>query len=433
MKRLFVSLYIAVAFGLLIINWSGEVLWQKLQSQNKIEYNQTLNVISNLVKPYAVSFHNDSAQKTINDIQRQLPYPVAMSDRDEFAFLPAHNLLLEQGQPIYLFNVDEHATFYIPVPGNKLLSIGPISLNYESQEVAFQQSVLTIVSYIMLALLILFWSWPLWRDLTTIRKHTQQVSAGHLDITNELKPRSVVFPLGEAMNKMANKIRSLLDFQKQMMQAVSHDIRTPLARLKFSIAIASNKADAETNKNYQEMLKDVAEVEMLVDEILTYGRLESSEVDINVTKVNIYELAMSVATKLNRNHRKSITVECDSQLQWNVDAHLIERALQNLLTNGQRYAKSFVKLSVSSKNGVMEIRVSDDGKGISPENRESIFEPFSRLEKSRNKKSGGFGLGLAIVKRIINWHQGIIKVERNEVGGAEFVVSLPQLKNLIAK
>ncbi len=121
----------------------------------------------------------------------------------------------------------------------------------------------------------------------------------------------------------------------------------------------------------------------------------------------------------------SILLQQPSKLKANVDAHYLERAIQNLLVNAKRYAKHQVLLSLKSNDGEVEITVDDDGCGIPPEQHEAILQPFVRLDESRSKGRGGFGLGLAIVSRIVSWHQGQIAIDASPLGGARFSIRLP--------
>jgi two-component system OmpR family sensor kinase len=107
------------------------------------------------------------------------------------------------------------------------------------------------------------------------------------------------------------------------------------------------------------------------------------------------------------------------------DRHYLHRALQNLTGNALKFAASVIRVTVRKDGEFVLIAVEDDGCGIPEENWESIFEPFSRVDSSRNRKSGGYGLGLAITRQIVGWHQGEISLSNSDLGGAKFVVKLP--------
>lgn len=434
MTRLFISLYLAITLGLVLINWSGELLWESFGESNTPASSQIEQSVSDMLKVYQniyqsfllTSDYRQAQTKLIKLLDDQ-PLPYTIEPLINYAFYQEQLDTLNANEPIFMYVSETKAEIYIPLGEQLILAMGPIPI----AEAPLGQSVLVIViklfAYGLLALLILAWSYPVWRDLNTLKGYTQAIANGKLEIKNELKPHSIVFPLGLAFENMTRRIRELLDFQKQMMQAVSHDIRTPLARLKFSLAI-----DSESQMSKDNMLTDISEIEQLVEEMLTYGRLETAQPDLTIEQVNMYELTYNLIEKLNRNelgNKVKILLNCPESLNWECDGYLIERALQNLLTNAQRYANSTIQLNLQAHNGKLSISIIDDGCGIPEDQMERIFTPFARIDSSRNKKSGGFGLGLAIVNKIVQWHQGQITVMNNsennhKTTGATFIISL---------
>lgn len=429
MKRLFISLYVAIVFGLLVINASSESIWQWLSNDTDVEYPASTQAISQLITPLQLIYKIEGMDK-LDTLLQQQTIPYALANRDNFAFLDHQLSALERLEPVFLFTSAYEAEIYVPLSNNDLLVLGPLPIDDEPQTTSWMPIVIKIMAYGLLAVFIFAWSYPVWRDLNTLSSYTEKVSSGDLTITNTLKPHSIVYPLGNAFETMARRIRELLSFQKQMMQAVSHDIRTPLARLKFSLAIAKSQQgipDQENGSNStvnHNMLTDINEIEQLVEEMLTYGRLETATPELSIENVNISELSQHLIDKLNRNNAIQISFDCPANTYWHCDGYLLERALQNLLTNAQRYAVSQVYMSVSTNQNKLDIKIKDDGCGIPDDQKENIFTPFTRLEGSRNKASGGFGLGLAIVSKIIHWHDGKVTVSNNKTTGATFTISL---------
>jgi len=133
---------------------------------------------------------------------------------------------------------------------------------------------------------------------------------------------------------------------------------------------------------------------------------------------------LSSEAKAQHSTDKMLTLELQDELFCLCNGHLIERASQNLITNAIRYADNLVEIKANIQNNQLIISVSDDGCGIDGEDEESIFQAFTRLDKSRNKQQGGFGLGLAIVKRIMDWHQGQCTIEKSTLAGAKFSLIL---------
>jgi two-component system sensor histidine kinase RstB len=120
-------------------------------------------------------------------------------------------------------------------------------------------------------------------------------------------------------------------------------------------------------------------------------------------------------------------VECDQPtLEVEAEERYLHRVLQNLVTNALRYAGSRIVMVVDGDEDQVVIHVDDNGPGIPEHERERVFKPFARLDKSRHRASGGYGLGLSIVKRIVDWHGGDIRVDESPMGGARFTVILPR-------
>jgi len=171
---------------------------------------------------------------------------------------------------------------------------------------------------------------------------------------------------------------------------------------------------------------NVVELERLVDEMLNYGRLESQNDNLHMEDVNISELATHLIDKLTRHHQIKVTRNITENIICRCDGHLIERALQNYVTNALRYAKSQISVTITQTDSQVIFHVEDDGQGIDESQRELVFQAFTRLDKSRNKDNGGFGLGLAIVKRIAQWHQGECSVDSSVLNGAKFSLTIPK-------
>lgn len=229
----------------------------------------------------------------------------------------------------------------------------------------------------------------------------------------------------ETFRKISARISRLIEEQKDLSNAISHELRTPLARLKFSLALIDQNDVADLDS----MRNDINELENLIDEMLSYSRLESVTDELNLAPVSINQLLENLLERLRVNSSKQLKLEIQKQILWLCDGHYLERAIQNLLTNAIYYARKIVVVSVAIVKNDLVIIVEDDGIGIKAQDQKNTFKPFVRLDKSRVKKNGGFGLGLAIVKRIIDKHLGNCEISSSSLGGAKFTVTLPLAKN----
>lgn len=430
MFRLFLSLYLLISIGLVLINVSSSFLFDKLESRIQSDKFNDVHALSQLTLGYARLLQQ--GQLTSEALQSALNYPIELLDKSALGLMPEQVEQLAQGKAISLFSDQSHLLFYSQVNEHQLLQIGPVPLPQAEPEQL--KSSLILLSYCLLALLILAWSKPLWRDLNVLIGMTQQISQTEGALTGEVPKRSVLSPLHQALTSMSSRIAELMAIQKQMIHAVSHDIRTPLARMKFSLAmLVPNNAQAnisadELNQAKLSLASDIADIEALIDNLLSFGRIESEQIELDLQEVDLCSLINNLVEKLTPLSDKAIGFCTDetTPVHYFCDGHLLERAIQNLIANSQKYGNSQVKVSLQLNDSMATIAVEDDGAGIPEDKIEQALQPFNRLEQSRNKASGGFGLGLSIVARITQWHKGEVKIEQSALGGAKVILCLPR-------
>lgn len=291
--------------------------------------------------------------------------------------------------------------------------------------VAFSVFCLGITVYFMLQ--------GLDRQLRNVETVASRIARGELDArVRRASDADAVSRLGTAFNSMADHIQRLMYIQKEMIHAVSHELRTPVARIRFGVQMIEDCPDKDSlRKQLKGIDGDIQELDELIDEILTYARLEQGGPilafhDTNVVK--IVEQVVSEQSGVKPEMEISSEYNADSEL-WKdseVEARYIHRSIQNLVGNATRYAKSRVKVVCSFDKETCRIDVEDDGPGIPEEDWESVFTPFARLDDSRTRSSGGYGLGLAIVRRILYWHGGQAFLGSSAMGGAKFSLVWPR-------
>ena len=214
---------------------------------------------------------------------------------------------------------------------------------------------------------------------------------------------------------MKERILRQISERTQMLAGVSHDLRTPLTRMKLSIAMMHDIDDQE------EFLADIYEMEKMLDGYLAFVAGEGGEPS---TFVDMNEMILSIINKF-RNTKAMIRYSTNDQvsaIQGREQA--LKRAITNIISNAFNYGQTIaVKLENNDKK--MEITVDDDGPGIPEDKREDVFKAFYRIEGSRNKETGGVGLGLAIAKDVITSHGGKIELSDSDMGGLRVVISIP--------
>jgi len=290
------------------------------------------------------------------------------------------------------------------------------------------------VRYCIVALALLLpialWSRRHWQGLQLLARVADEFGAGKLSARARLRARDAAYPLAERMNAMAARIQELVEAQKSLLHAVSHELRTPIARLEFALELLADRAGdpaadpADLEQRIAAMHGDLGELNALVGELLSMSRLDGAG-EPQRAPLDVAALLQACAEGL---HPRPGRLRCawDEGLgSVNGDRRLLDRAVGNLLRNAQKYAVHDVVLAARRADGRLELAVEDDGPGIPDEERERIFAPFYRLDRSRDRATGGFGLGLSIARKAVALHGGTLHVERSALGGARFVISLP--------
>ena len=286
-----------------------------------------------------------------------------------------------------------------------------------------------VVRYVIVALAlllpILLWSRSHWQGLQTLSRVADEFGAGKLSVRARMQPSSSIYPLAERIDHMADRIEELLVSQKNLLHSVSHELRTPIARLEFALELLDAKAnDPALRKRIAAMEGDLSELNTLVNELLGMARLDSGQA-LQRETVGLAGLLETAGAALPPGNA-ALEIDCAPDAgAIEADPRLLGRALSNLLRNAQKYAAGTIRLTARREGARVTIAVEDDGPGIPDEERERIFEPFYRLDRSRDRATGGFGLGLSIVRKAVLLHGGSVQVERSAMGGARFVVSLP--------
>ncbi|WP_268800143.1 ATP-binding protein [Pseudomonas huanghezhanensis] len=279
------------------------------------------------------------------------------------------------------------------------------------------------------------------RRLLGLEAAATQIAQGSLDTRVPSAGSDSVGRLATAFNGMAEHLQRALTIQREMVRAVSHELRTPVARLRFGLEMIGDAATPEARQKYMAgMDNDIQDLDKLVDEMLTYARLEQGSPTLNFQRVDLEGLIHQVIEELAP-LRADVRVsfgeslkgmplegECEGDQRWvHAEPRYLHRALQNLVSNAIRHAESEVCISYQLVQERCRIDVEDDGPGVPESAWERIFTPFMRLDDSRTRASGGHGLGLSIVRRIIYWHDGRALIGRSErLGGACFSLTWPR-------
>lgn len=356
---------------------------------------------------------NASEPQVTLSLQRYPDFPLPAELRAEF----------ERGVPLELESARGLTLNYLLPRRAEVLSIALPPLRAEP--VSALSLGLTLLFYGGVLALLLLWLLPLLRRLSLLRETARGFGEGALERRIPLHPASYIADIEGEFNRMAQRIQTLVDDNKLLGNAVSHDLRTPLARLRFGIDALAETSEPALRQKYQRRIsQDIAAMESLVELLLSYARLEASMLAQRREPLALDELVGEC-------------VDCNSegarQIDWQPPADpcrvlaepgSLRMAINNLLHNACRYARHAVQLRIVSSPDHHELIVDDDGPGIAPAQREHLFKPFVRGESA---VGDGYGMGLAIVARVADWHQAGVTIEHSAtLGGASMRLRLPR-------
>jgi signal transduction histidine kinase len=259
------------------------------------------------------------------------------------------------------------------------------------------------------------------RPLRALQEGVARLSAGDLEVALENRTRDEFGALTDAFNAMAARVKEMVRARDQLLLDVSHELRSPLTRLKVALALlpdSARKAQAEA---------DAAEMEAMTAELLERERLRDGRA-LRARRHDLVDL-LREAARAHESGAPGVRVSATPpEIPLDLDVDGVRTVLRNLLDNAVKHSLADsrpIEISAAREDGALVVRVSDDGAGIPEADLQSVFEPFFRVDRSRSRKTGGYGLGLSICKRIVEAHGGRIVAANNPGRGARFTLTLP--------
>lgn len=419
MNRAFISLYLFLVISVVVIGWGLNHLWDNLSPKQKT---------------------SDEIKALLFMIEKDF---LAQSDH----FFPSKDLLAHNNLQVEILSLDDMAKS----KAMDELTLGKIvTVTTDNQFIWYKRiantnqvisltkhsdtglyNIMLLLFYLALALVIYLWVWPLSRDAKKLEQQTQFLGKDQIPQELSLSAASTLYPLARSFNHMSRRLREMIASYSDMTNAVSHELRTPLARMKFALALIDlNKLDEKSKQHLASLEMDISDMESLINSLLIYAGFEQQTQKLLLTSGRIGDLLEHISRNFHRSHltHKLQLQICDQSEShvFNCEWKLMETALQNLLSNAARFAIKSIKVSACVSATEYQLIVEDDGPGIPAESRQRVTESFVRLY-DEHQSGSGFGLGLAIVKRIMQWHQGGVRIEESpELGGARLVLYWPK-------
>lgn len=428
MRVLALSLISAVFAATVGLGWLFDQIYSRYLQQESDLPPTTVTMVENFASDFKKLINNAGFdQEQLNNLVSQWPsnshYKLSLQPLKSLSLPAELSGQLKSGEPLTLASDSDIAVYYYLPNLDQLLVLTTAQLSQDSNNDVYRY-LFTSLFYLSLLLLMLVWLSPLINRLLALRSAAQQFGKGDLSQRVEAGSVSYIRDLEVEFNHMAQRISDLVGDVKLLSSAVSHDLRTPLATIRFGIDTLLEEDDPILRKKFEQRISDnVDEMIQLVEILLNYARLDQNLVTLNKSQIDV---STSLHQIVQSYHSEHITIQNLTGDKTNTtilaDKNYLSMLIKNLLQNALQHCTSKVHVAYQSSSTGVEINISDDGNGIAPEQRNQIIKPFVR----GNSEHKGYGIGLAIVQRILHWHNGTLTITNDsQLGGAKFTVWLP--------
>lgn len=414
-------------------------IYQKVPDVDEILSVRLTKVTEQQVKAMGVFLLDDLAyypgkeQQRLAELQRYFSYDLRIKKLDDVDLDPDQIARIRRKEIVILLRDSASAdksAINVVIPNSthdEVIVMGSVQLfNWAPFRLV---SVMTLISLLLISLGVYALIYPLEKKIRIIQSGVTRVREGKLDAKVSVMGQDEVAHLATSFNSMTEHIKRLIDSQRELTRAVSHELRTPVARVRFAVDMLADTEDYSSRQQQLDNIdRDIEALNTLIDEMLTYAKLEESSPRLEMEPIVLNELIQQVVDETNA-LGKNVQVEShglSKKIMAVADRRYLHRVLQNLAGNATRYADNTIRISAGINKQYAYISVEDDGQGIPEKDREKVFMPFSRLDDSRTRSSGGYGLGLSIVSRIAFWFDGHMSVDESpDLGGARFMMHWP--------
>ena len=423
-KRLIFRSYLIIVIGIVGFGLLLDFLLARNIAQNDLESDQSTRVIlASLIENRFSQTAVEDLQTAASQMEAELNLPVEL--------LASKDVSLLNSQPVNSaghigYTDDAQALFYYYLPQQQtVVTIGPLPES-EARPNNWVQRLVPILFYLTVLALVWVWIRPLLRDLNLLSDAADNIKDDFRHPMPDFGSVTTIKPLADGFESMTRQLRTLIESQKEFSNAISHEVRTPLARIKFSLAAIDQALPPSLAEQSAEIHNNVNEIDQLLDAMLRYARLEHPDTIVAWQSLEVEELLVLMQSNQRPASMIDITYLGASEQGIIVcDPHLIILAVSNLIENAMRYANRKIQVSIQVNSDEVSIVVEDDGDGIAEDQHQTALKAFSSIPNADPSKSGGYGLGLAIVKRIAELHNGNLEISTASLGGAKMCIHWP--------
>ena len=429
-----------------VVRFNGDTntaeIYHKVSGENNVLHVSVNKLNEQQIKGIGVLLLDDLSyyrtlaekQQRLQQIQKFFPFKLTLQSVNKLQLDTDQKARLYRKDIVIMFRDNtsvENSSIRVLAPTelqDTVVDLGPIPLfNWFPLNLIIS---ITLISMFLISLGVYALIFPLERKLQLIQSGITKVREGKLNTKVKVVGEDEIAHLAATFNSMTEHIRRLIESQRELTRAVSHELRTPVARIRFAVDMLADTDDYDDRMSQRDYIdQDIESLNGLIDEILTYAKLEEGSPKMDWEDVDLQELVSQIARETNA-LGKPVTVKVGNMQKGvfaQADRRYLHRVLQNLAGNATRYAESTIIISAGLEKNEAFISVEDDGQGIPEKDREKVFIPFARLDDSRTRASGGYGLGLSIVSRIAFWFNGRMSVDESPtLGGARFIMKWPK-------
>ena len=406
MSRLYVRFYVALLASLITFALATALIWHRAGGPIERGSNALALLIQNALPPRDASAAEQ--QRALQKLLAGIDADVQLLGADQAPVAHVHGA---QAAGTIAAAAPQRDDTMIRLPdGRALVTSTPIG--------AAHPAATLLLMLLLLALAVGVGAYPIVRRLTVrlerLQRGVESLGAGDLAARVAVEGRDEIALLAASFNRAAARIEQLVAAHKTLLANASHELRTPLARIRMPIELMKTSADP---KRKAALEQDIAELDLLIDEILLASRLDALGAPEHDAEVDLLALAAEECARYAQ-------VQLDgTPLHVRGEPRLLRRLLRNLLENSERHGAPPTRVRIDRRGGAALIRVSDAGAAIPAAERERLFEPFYRRSSSAENK--GAGLGLALVRQIARRHGGEARCIADDAGHTGFVVELP--------
>ncbi len=426
MKRLFLLSYgtILITFFIAIIAMEQLELFSTDEIE-EIAFGNDISATAGLLTEIAEFKGQAQAERSFKKFTDKMHltlevYPSTSSEVSEEIreHLLDHNLFIE--------DAEENMAYFIFGDKQKIYRIADDFNSPFMQQVSDKEWMILVEICAALAIITFIVLFFLARRLRRLEKTYIAFADGDFTARASTKLFHNVGKLNQTFNIMANRISQLINSNRNLTNAVAHEFRTPIFRIQCNLdMLDDSKVRPDQMPHLEGIQSDLNELNSMVEELLRFSKLERLDTSLVLEPTDIGILLEKQLNHLQFETEAKLTLHVTDNCIAPVSVRALQRALGNVIRNGYKYANTEVRISLQASPEELHITIENDGPDIPVKARDSIFDPFVRLDKSRDRQSGGHGLGLAITKQIIKQHKGCIYITDSEMGGACFNIKLP--------